>query len=153
MVCDDSSSNNIQLKMANFNNMEIASAVAAHSQISIKKSFFGLFTKVYYKPTLSLVNCIRDYYTAATGHALQQFLLDFQENPSCAEHRVLKMEPDPNGNYCLEMCVAKDGSFIAIQLFRYSMLSYNAVCDIKIFEGHHAALLKQVLVSDHHESL
>ncbi|MBR0046893.1 MAG: hypothetical protein IJP75_08450 [Bacteroidaceae bacterium] len=127
--------------MTNFKHMEIASTVAAHPNIYVKHGFLGFSTKVYYRPTLSEVDCIRKYYTIATGNALLQFLTKFPTNPQCAENTKLKMEFDPNGNYCMEMCSSRDHLFIALQLFRYSDLAYNAITEIFIFEGREAELL------------
>lgn len=131
--------------MASFKNMEIAPAVTAHEHIYVKQRFLGFSTKVYYKPTLSLVDCTRNYYTLSSGNEIQQFLLKFQSDPKCAEKTHLSMHYDPNGNYSLEMCASRDGLFVALQLFRYSELSYNAVTDIKIYEGKEAELLYRVL--------
>lgn len=131
--------------MASFNNLEMAPVVAAHPNIEVHKGFLGFCTKVYYRPTQSLVDCLRNYYTVLSGNSLHQFLIKFEQDPSCAEHETLKMESDPNGHYCLEMCVARDGSFFALQLFRYGELEYCPVTDIKIYEGQKAEMLMKVL--------
>ena len=131
--------------MASFSNLEIASAVSSHENIYVKHSFLGFGTKVYYRPTLSLVDSIRNYYTMSSGNALHQFLFLFQRNPSSAEGAKLQLDYDPNGNYSLEMCAARDGQFIALQLFRYSDLAYNPVTDILIREGKEAEVLCLVL--------
>ncbi|MBQ9665304.1 MAG: hypothetical protein IJV33_02375 [Bacteroidaceae bacterium] len=126
--------------------MEIAAAVSAHENIYVKQGFFGFRTKVYYKPTLSEVDSIRNYYTLSSGNEIHQFLLQFQNDPSCAEKAQLSMTYDPNGGYSLEMCVSRDGRFFALQLFRYSDLYYNAITDIKIYEGKEAELLRKALL-------
>ena len=108
--------------MASIKNMEMASVVTSHPHIFVKQGFLGLFTNVYYRPTLAEVDCIRNYYTMSSGNALQQFLLKFQSDPACAEHTQLQLNFDPNGNYCMELCVARDRSFCAVQLFRYFSL-------------------------------
>ena len=131
--------------MASFKNMEIAPAVSAHQNIYVKQGFLGFGTKVYYRPTLSLVDCTRKYYTISSGNEIHQFLLKFQNDPRIAEKTHLSLQYDPNGNYCLETCIARDGQFAALQLFRYSDLAYNAVTDIKIYEGKEAELLRHVL--------
>ncbi|MBR1666782.1 MAG: hypothetical protein IJ693_00740 [Bacteroidaceae bacterium] len=131
--------------MASFKNMEIAPAVTAHENIYVRQGFLGFNTKIYYKPTLSLVDCTRNYYALSSGNEIQQFLLKFQNNPTIAEKTQLRFIHDPNGNYCLEMCASSDGQFVALQLFRYSDLAYNAVTDIKIYEGKEAELLYRVL--------
>ena len=132
--------------MESINNMEIASSVVAHPNIFVKHGFLGFSTKLYYRPTLALVDCIRKYYPVATGDAIQQFLIKFQCNPQCAENTKLSMNYDPNGSYRLEMCVARDHQFIALQLSRYSDLDYNPVTDVSIFEEKEAELLCKVLV-------
>lgn len=131
--------------MTKFRNLEIAPTVANHPNISIKTSMFGLRTKIYYKPTSTEIDCIRNYYTISSGNAIHQFLLKFQHNPQCAEEAKLPLEQDDNGNYCLEVCSARDGQFIALQLFRYNNLMYNSVCEIKVFEGQEASMLKKAL--------
>lgn len=131
--------------MTKFRNLEIAPTVANHPNISIKTSMFGFRTKIYYKPTSTEIDCIRNYYTMSSGNAIHQFLLKFQHNPQCAEEAKLPLEQDDNGNYCLEVCSARDGQFIALQLFRYNNLAYNSVCEIKVFEGQEASMLKKAL--------
>lgn len=126
--------------------MEIASAVSAHENIYVKQGFFGFRTKVYYKPTLSEVDSIRNYYTLSSGNEIQQFLLQFQNDPSCAEKAPLTLDCDPNGTYRLEVYTSRDGKFLALQLFRYAELEYHPVNGIKIYEGEEAALLKTALL-------
>ena len=135
--------------MASLKNMEMASVVASHPHIFVKHGFLGLYSKVYYRPTLAEVDCIRNYYTISSGNAIHQFLLKFQNDPSCAEHTHLKLDFDPNGNYCMELCVARDGSFCAVQLFRYGELEYVPVTEVKIYEGREAELLSGVLRPQH----
>ena len=135
--------------MASLKNMEMASVVASHPHIFVKHGFLGLYSKVYYRPTLAEVDCIRNYYTVSSGNAIHQFLLKFQNDPSCAEHTHLKLDFDPNGNYCMELCVARDGSFCVVQLFRYGELEYVPVTEVKIYEGREAELLSGVLRPQH----
>lgn len=135
--------------MASLKNMEMASVVTSHPHIFVKHGFLGLYSKVYYRPTLAEVDCIRNYYTVSSGNAIHQFLLKFQNDPSCAEHTHLKLDFDPNGNYCMELCVARDGSFCAVQLFRYGELEYVPVTEVKIYEGREAELLSGVLRPQH----
>ena len=135
--------------MASLKNMEMASVVASHPHIFVKHGFLGLYSKVYYRPTLAEVDCIRNYYTVSSGNDIHQFLLKFQNDPSCAEHTHLKLDFDPNGNYCMELCVARDGSFCAVQLFRYGELEYVPVTEVKIYEGREAELLSGVLRPQH----
>ena len=135
--------------MASFKNMEMASIVASHPHIFVKHGFFDLFTRVYYRPTLAKVDCFRNYYTVSSGNAIHQFLLKFQSDPAGAGHTQLKLDFDPNGNYCMELCVASDDSFCAVQLFRYGELEYVPVTEVRIYEGREAELLVGVLYPRH----
>ena len=49
----------------------------------------------------------------------------------------------------MELCVARDGSFCAVQLFRYGELEYVPVTEVKIYEGREAELLSGVLRPQH----
>ncbi len=131
--------------MVNLKNLEMASVVASHPHIFIKHGFMGLFSGVYYRPTLAEIVCSRSYYTVSSGSAIHQFLLKFQSDPSSASHTQLQLDSDPNGNYRMELCVARDGNFCAVQLFRYGELEYVPVTEVKIYEGHEAELLSDVL--------
>ena len=132
--------------MSNFKNMEIAPTVAANPNIKVTSGFLGLNTKVYYRPTLSEVKSIRDYYTVDSGRVLQQFLTKFQNDPhSATKIPELDLETNPNGNYCLEICVSRDAQFIALQLLRFSDLAYNPISDLMVYEGHEAEMLCRVL--------
>lgn len=132
--------------MASFKHMEIAPVVSAHEHIETKKGFLGLSTKVCYTPTRSEVDSIRNYYTPASGSAIQQFLLRFQSDPASAAKAALSLTTDPNGNYSLEMCVSRDGHFMALQLFRYSDLAYQPITEVRIYEGQEAGWLKAALL-------
>ena len=132
--------------MASFRHLEIAPTVANHPLILIKNSLFGFRPRIYYKPTQAEIDCIRNYYTTSSGNAILQFLLKFQQTPQCAESTKIPIELDDNGSFCLEMCSSRDGQFIAIQLFKYDHLAYNPACEIKVFEGQEATLLKKALV-------
>lgn len=131
--------------MTKFKNMEIATAVAQNPHIFVKKSLWGLKTKVYYKPSYAEVDSVRRFYTMSSGSAIQHFLDEYSEDKCSGKKKSLPIEYDDNGNYCLEMCSSRDGEFAAVQLFRYANLSYNPVSDIIMYEGHQAHVLKRAI--------
>lgn len=131
--------------MTKFKNMEIAAAVAKNPHIFVKKSLWGLKTKVYYQPSYAEVDSVRRFYTMSSGSAIKRFLDEYSEGKCSGKKKTITIEYDDNGNYCLEMCSSRDGEFVAVQLFRYSDLSYNPVSDIVMYEGDRAHVLKRAI--------
>ena len=58
--------------MSNFKNLEMAAAVSAHKNITVKKSLFS--TKVIYTPTQSTVKDIILEYAPADGERVKRLL-------------------------------------------------------------------------------
>lgn len=131
--------------MANFKHLEIAPQVANHPNIYIKQSFLGLKTRVFYQPTYSEVDSVRKYFTMSSGKAIVDFLRKYIDSKCNQLPSSLLIEYDANGNYCMEMCSSRDGQFVALQMFKYCNLAYNPVCDIIIYEGHDADVLKKAI--------
>ena len=50
-----------------------------------------------------------------------------------------------NGNYMMEVCVSRDGGFVALQLFQYEQLGYEPASDMLIYEGEDAHALAQIV--------
>lgn len=131
--------------MANFRHLEIAPQVASHPNIYIKKSFLGFKTRVFYQPTYSEVDSVRKYFTMSSGSDICDFLRCCAKGECSHLPEHLSIEYNDNGNYCLEMCSARDGQFVALQMFKYINLEYQPVCDIIIYEGNEAKNLKKAI--------
>lgn len=119
--------------MASIKNLEMAAALSAYQNITIKKSLFS--TKVVYGPTQSPVKPIIQEYTPTSGENLERLLqmplvkmgeeLDRNGKPATA----------PIGHYHLEICLSDDHQFCALQLFRFTDFSYSPVFEARFYEG------------------
>lgn len=130
--------------MANIYNLQMAKSICADSRISIRKSFFGLRTNVVYNPTGSEVDVKTIEYAPDAGrqwkHLLGQPRTDLLSSLS-----DFHPQPTMNGNYMLEVCVSRDGEFVALQLLQFEQLGYEPVSDVLTFEGEEARALAAIL--------
>lgn len=130
--------------MANIKNLRMAYTISTDARISVKKSLFGLSTTLIYNPTGSIVDARVVELTSADGNHLRWNIL-------CASagdlQRIIgNFQPKPvnNGNYLAELCMSRDGEFLAIQLLRFSTLNYEPVTDVLIYEGDDARALAKL---------
>ena len=130
--------------MANFNNLQMAAAVCADSRVNVKKSFFGLSTKLSYAPTGSPVNVRTFELSPADGDRLRHILQEPKQ--SMAEKAEgFKLTPVANGNYLFETCVSQDEQFAAVMLLQYRQMSYEPVTDVLFFEGNETTAITGML--------
>ena len=129
--------------MPSIKNLEMAAAVSAYSNITIKKSFFS--TKAVYTPTQSPVKVIIQDYSPSEGDRLEQLLnmpldkmlTEIQQNGKPASAQI--------GHYRLEVCLSDDRQFCAMQLFRFVDFKNNAVLAPRFYEGEDAEKMSQIL--------
>ena len=55
------------------------------------------------------------------------------------------MNETPNGNYILEACVSRDGTYVALLLLQYKQLDYEPVTDVLVYEGESAQIISRIL--------
>ena len=119
--------------MASIKNLEMAAALSAYKNITIKKSLFS--TKAVYEPTQSIVKPVVLEYTPTSGEYLAHLLslpLD-----KMAEQIKQKGKPAtaPIGHFHLEVCLSDDHQFCALQLFRVMDFSYTPIFEPRFYEG------------------
>lgn len=119
--------------MANLKSLQMWENICNDSRITVSKSFFGLRTKAFYRPTGSELKAGAMGFSASDGMRLKQILLSLNEGQRCSLDGF-QPKPVPNGNFLVEVCYSDDDSFLAIQLFQFSRLSYEPVTDVLIFE-------------------
>lgn len=128
--------------MANIKNMRMAGAVCSNPHIELSTKFIGLRTVVTYTPT----NCVCEVkyyeYSVADGNRL----CDILKNPEGVSDNFHPV-PIVNGNYRLEICMAEDHSFLAVNPMRYSMLGYQPIGEPMVFEGDTAKILSLLFVN------
>ena len=129
--------------MANIKNMQMWKTICTNKHIGTSKSLLGLRTNVMYLPTESIVDARMMGFSPETGARLKYI---FDASSAEREKAVAGFHPLPvdNGNYMLEYCASRDGSFVAVLLLRYTMLNYEPVTDVLVFEKAEAKLIWQL---------
>lgn len=119
--------------MSSIKSLDMAAAVSAYQNITIKKSLFS--TKAIYTPTGSSVKAIVLEYTPSEGEKVQR-LLDMPLDKMAADiEQKGKPHAGANGNFRLEACLSDDHHFCALQLFRFVDFSYRPLFEPRFYEG------------------
>ena len=119
--------------MSSIKNLDMAAAVSAYKNITIKKSLFS--TKALYTPTGSTVKAMVLEYSPSEGEKVQR-LLDMPLDKMTADiEQKGKPKTGVNGNFRLEVCLSDDHQFCALQLFRFADLCYSSLYEPRFYEG------------------
>ncbi len=129
--------------MANFKNLEMAQALSQNQHITIKKSLFG--TKALYAPSQSKLEVSIVEYTPTEGERLERLLALPIEKIAAELQAKGKPSATSVGQYRLEAVVSADHQFAAVQLFRFTDFSYNAVSQLVCCEGNEVETLCKLL--------
>lgn len=130
-------------KMANIKNLEMWKDICNDTRISVTSSLFGLRTTATYQPTGSTIDVAAIEYAPADGERLKR-ILDTPREKMAAAIGDFRPKAAINGNYMAEVCTARDGSFLALQLFQFQRMGYEAVTGVLTFEGDDARCVKQL---------
>lgn len=119
--------------MSSIKHLDMAAAVSAYKNITIKKSLFS--TKALYTPTGSTVKAMVLEYSPSEGEKVQR-LLDMPLDQMAAEiEQNGKPKTGTNGNFRLDICLSDDHQFCALQLFRFAGFSYRPLYEPRFYEG------------------
>lgn len=117
-----------------FSSLAMSTDVAQQKCISVKKSFFGLFTTATFKPTASKLKCEMLYYNTEYANLLLQLL---RSKGKELEQVLAQPKPteDFNGGERLDCSYSDDGSFVALQLFHYADFQFFPRTEVFYFYG------------------
>lgn len=119
--------------MSSIKNLDMAAAVSAYKNITIKKSLFS--TKAIYTPTGSTVKAMVLEYSPSEGEKVKRLLdMPFDKMTADIEQKG-KPKTGVNGNFRLEVCLSDDHQFCALQLFRFADLCYSSLYEPRFYEG------------------
>ena len=119
--------------MSSIKNLDMAAAVSAYKNITIKKSLFS--TKAIYTPTGSTIKAMVLEYSPSEGEKVKR-LLDMPLDKMTADiEQKGKPKTGVNGNFRLEICLSDDHQFCALQLFRFADLCYSSLYEPRFYEG------------------
>ncbi len=129
--------------MANIKNLQMWDSICADARISISKSLFGLRTTATFKPTNSVIDANTFEYSPEDGKRVKN-ILDMPKEKIVDAIGNLCPKTADYGNYRAEVCISRDGEFLAVQLFQFEKLNYEPVTGILIFEGKKAAAISKL---------
>lgn len=119
--------------MSSIKHLDMAAAVSAYKNITIKKSLFS--TKAIYTPTGSTVKAMVLEYSPSEGEKVKR-LLDMPLDKMTVDiEQKGKPKTGVNGNFRLEICLSDDHQFCALQLFRFADFSYRPLYEPRFYEG------------------
>ena len=119
--------------MSSIKNLDMAAAVSAYKNITIKKSLFS--TKAIYTPTGCTIKAMVLEYSPSEGEKVKH-LLDMPLDKMTADiEQKGKPKTGVNGNFRLEVCLSDDHQFCALQLFRFADLCYSSLYEPRFYEG------------------
>ena len=129
--------------MANIKHLQMWNSICTDTRIGVTKSLFGLRTVAVYTPTNSVIDARTVELSPTDGEHVRRILSSPREDLA----RVIgdfRPKPVANGNYLAEVCVSRDGIFVAILLQQFTHLSYEPVTDVLIFEGDEARAIAKL---------
>ncbi len=133
--------------MENVLNMQMANSLLKQNCVEIEKSCFGLFKKVFYTPTHSLVIGLTLEFSVDNGLKVQHLL----DSPPKELNKILQKEGCPevaeNGGVQLSLCFSKDHRFAAMQLSKYMNFEYHPIGEIHFMEGADAERMLRLFVT------
>ena len=129
--------------MPNIKDLEMAAAVSAYRNITIKKSLFS--KKAIYTPTQNPVKVMVLDYTPQEGERLERLLsMPLAKMVADIEQKGAPKSA-PIGHYRLEVCLSEDGQFCAIQLFRFVDFKNSPVFEPRFYEGKDVEAIAKLL--------
>lgn len=118
--------------MSSFKDLEMAAAISAYKNISVKKSLFS--KKAIYTPTQSPVKVTILDYTPQEGERLERLLSMPLDKMVGEIQQKGAPKSAPIGHFRFEVCQSEDGQFCALQLFRFIDFKNSPVCEPRFYE-------------------
>lgn len=123
----------------------MAAKVAAHQDIIVKKSCFGLVKKAFYTPTDSSILALQNDYSAENGDRIKQIINAPEGQLEAAVKAFGGIDHAPMGPFRVEVCLSADHQFAAVQAFGYSDFEYKPLADVRFFTGNEADIIGRLL--------
>lgn len=120
--------------MAKIDHLDMGPTVLGLDEITVKKGFLGLGSKLIYTPTNSVIKIKENEYSAEDGRKLSDILGAKQEN---VEEAIGKLEVSAIGvgNAKLQACISEDRQFAAVQLLTFKGFDYQPATEVCVYKG------------------
>lgn len=122
----------------------MASAVLGNDKLEIKKSLFGLKTKIIYKPTQSPVRILKSECTSLTGTHIERLLNAEPDNLEDQVSALGRYHSIAVGQYILEALLSDDRQFAMLRLYHFQEMRFLPVTNAKVFEGKQAEIISRI---------
>ena len=117
------------------NDREMDDSLHNQSNISIKKTFFGLKETLFFNPTKSKIDGGDLELDSDNGDKIKE-LLELPDDTICQlTSKMDHLLPAENGMYDLSYCYSQDHKFAALQLTKYMSFEYRPVTAIRFVEN------------------
>ena len=120
-------------------------SICTDARIGISKSLFGLRTTATYRPTNSVIDAYTLEYSPEDGQRIRRILELPREKRAAAIGDFHPRTAD-YGNYMAEVGMSRDRAFLAVRLYQFQSLNYEAVTDALVFEGNEAATVARLFL-------
>ena len=128
------------------NDREMNDFLHNQSNISIKKTFFGLKETLFFNPTKSKIDGGDLELDSDNGDKIKE-LLELPDDTICQlTSKMDHLLPAENGMYDLSYCYSQDRKFAALQLTKYMSFEYRPVTAIRFVENETAESLLRILL-------
>ncbi len=128
------------------NDREMNDFLHNQSNISIKKTFFGLKETLFFNPTKSKIDGGDLELDSDNGDKIKE-LLELPDDTICQlTSKMDHLLPTENGMYDLSYCYSQDHKFAALQLTKYMSFEYRPVTAIRFVENETAESLLRILL-------
>lgn len=131
--------------MANIKKMEMTQAIFANENISVEKAFFGLKTKLTYKPTGSIIEAKEYDFAPDMGEKMLKLLKTPAEKLESAVANAGDIASTPIGHFHLEIIASADGQFTAMQMFRFTDFKFQKESEIIYLDAKNANLIMSII--------
>jgi len=129
--------------MAKINHLDMGPTVLGLDEVTVKKGFLGMSTKLIYNPTNSVIRIKENEYSAEDGKKLADILSTAPENVETAIAKF-PVSTIGMGNVKLQACISEDHQFAAVQLLQFKDFGYQPSTEVHIYKGKAAAAFAEL---------
>ncbi len=120
--------------MANIQKLEMTKLIPNNGLFIVKKGFLGFGTKTMLKDSGCPVSVVVKEYNPADGDKMER-VLNMERSKMAEELSKADIQTTDMGNAKLEVIKSDDGTFLMMQLFRFSDFKYRPVSEVITITG------------------
>lgn len=130
--------------MANFNHLSMATELLSRDNLRVVSSMLGLSKKLVYIPTGATVMVKKYNYNPEALSHLQR-VVESNGKSLAAAIKACRAKKLDIGNIELDICIASDKQFVALQLLQFMDYTYQPISKVAFHEGEEAELVATIL--------